>query len=182
MELGHVHAQGLQPHPLDPALGQALGDVPAGRQYEIEAGVESGPSLLCGHGRPFAEVQGGQGRRIGVAEADAGGAGLQGGVQGRVAGHIGIAGLDKVGRQIRQGPRPLAEVGGAAIAVPEGQARGGEGHDPAGSAVMSRARHDQGVAQAGAALDPLALGRQVSFHPAAAGREQHGGVDEVDRA
>ncbi len=182
VERPDVHAQGQQLHAPHAALGQPADDVPARRHHQVEPGVEPRPAFLGRQRRPLAKMQRRQGRGIGVAEAHGGRAALGRCVQGRMSRHIGVARLDQVGAQVRQGPRPFAEVGGASVAVAERQERRCETDDAARLAMVGPSGDHHGMAQVGLVLHPAVLGQEITFHTPAAGSEQHGGVDQVDRA
>ncbi len=116
---------------------------------------------------------------IGVAEAYRRRARFSPGVKGGVTGHIGVAGLDQIRPQVAQGPGPFAEVGRTAIAVAEREEGGGQAHHAPGHAVGGGPWRHQGMLQPGAFTHPLMLGEQVALHAAAARREKHGCVDQM---
>jgi hypothetical protein len=183
MEKVGVDPQRMDVDPLHPGVGQARGGVPGGGHHRVEAGIGLGPEVEGRALGPVAEVQGGQRRRIGVAEADHRHAQRLAGLQRRVAGHEDVARLDHVGLQHLQHGFPLGDAGRHPVAVAERQAGRRHGHQARLFRARSRAGHHQGMADIGSAgLQPGALGGQVAFHPARAGRVHHGGVDEVETA
>jgi hypothetical protein len=171
----------LDRHPVHAGVGEACGHVAAGGHDMVEALVGLGPEVEGRRLGPFAEVQGGQGGGVGVAEAHYRHAQLVADVERRMAGHEHVAGLDHVGAQAGEHRLPLRQAGRHAVAVAERQPRRRDRDQAVGLPVQARAGHDHGVAQVRPPpRQPRALGRQVALHPARLGRPHHRGVDQVE--
>ena len=127
MEQVQVDAQRVHADPLDAGLGQAAGGVAAGGHHMVEALVGLGPEVEGRLLGPVAQVQGGERRRVGVADADHRHAQGLAGLQGRVAGHEDVAGLDDVGVEQLQHRGPLVGAGRHPVAVAERQLGGRDG-------------------------------------------------------
>ncbi len=180
LEDRHVDAQRQGDGALDSRLAQTVGDIAAGCDHLVELAVDLGPASANRPLGPVAEMQRRQGRQVGVAEADDGGAEPLARLQRRQARGVGVARLDQAGPLGDQPLHPGGLAGRPAVAVAEGQRRGVDRPEPLAVIGVGRPRHDQTVAHPGPIRgQPGALGEQVAFHPAGAWRIEHGGVDQA---
>lgn len=121
-----------------------------------------------------------QGRRVGMTEPHHWNAQPIAGLQRRVAGAVGIAGLDEVGSEGDEAVGPFLGRRRPAIAVAEGETRGGHGDEALAVVTVLVPWHHQGVLHSRSiARQPGSLGEEIAFHPARTRRIEHGGVDEM---
>ncbi len=178
-----IHAERLHMDVGDSRRVQPVGNMPGRGHHPVEAAEQTGPAPADRRLGPAAQMQGGQRRGIGVAEAHHGDTQPIAGVQRGMARAIGIPGLDQVGLQADQQLRPAPGRGGPAIAVPEGQAHGGHGLGALAVVAGAVARNHEGMADLRAILrHPGPLGQKIALHAPGAGRKQHRRIHEVRRA
>ena len=161
-------------------LGQPLGHMAAGRHHLVEASENLGPLPAGGVARPFPEMEGGEGRGVGVAEADHRPAQSLTGLDRRKSWHEDVARFDDVGLHQADRLRPAGDAGGHSVAVAKGQPGGRDAYAPGRQLLGPPTGGHDGVDDVWTmAPQPVGLGQEVAFHPAAAGGEHHRGIEQV---
>ncbi|MNZ71866.1 hypothetical protein D3C78_902330 [compost metagenome] len=173
-----VDAERLHEDIPDPKPGEFVGHDPAGRQDPVEVAVELADIGLDVVGHPVAHAVADQQGQVRVIKTDDRHIELAPRIQRRPSGEVGVADFDQVGLQVLQDIAPGRQTQRKAIALAEGQGRGGNCED---AILLSKGRSGDQQTVANAWLDAQAtvLGIQISAHASAGRGVEHGDVRDM---